>query len=288
MKKSDIYFLNEPFHILIHPYKESAVKDSNDSAHALHEAIEIKCFYEGESTLLVDAKTLNVTAGDVVVVNPYELHSTVDDGGEKKGRYHLFMVELDFFAGLKGVDIDLRHLVCENRTSFKNQYKQNKQLCEILTRIVSEYEISDEATRLSIFGLMAEFFALLLRFGKDAEKDTTGDIARYQTVIEPAIQIIRDRYSEDFTVEMLADACNVSKFHFCRIFKKVVGMTAIQYLNTYRLKIANTMIINTSRQISEIATLCGFDDVSYFCRIYKKHYGHTPKKAKLDNNTKKI
>jgi len=65
-------------------------------------------------------------------------------------------------------------------------------------------------------------------------------------------------------------------------------MTAIQYLNTYRLKIANTMIINTSRQISEIATLCGFDDVSYFCRIYKKHYGHTPKKAKLDNNTKKI
>ena len=285
MKKTNLYIFNEPFHILIHPYKESSGKNQSEVESAVHEAIEIKCFYEGESTLLIESKPIKVTAGDVVVINPYELHSTIDDGGENKGRYHLFMVELDFFSGLKNVDIDLRNLVYENRTSFKNYYKQNAAMYNILSQVVKENEIADEATRLSIFGLMAGFFAQLMRCGTDKEKESVEDIARYQTIIQPAIKMRRDRYSEQLTLEILAEACNISKFHFCRIFKRVMGTSVIQYLNSYRLKIANTMIINTGKQISEIASICGFDDVSYFCRIYKKYYGRTPKKAKLDNST---
>ena len=79
MEKSDVYFFNAPFHITIRPSKPSIVKV--DTARVVHEAIEIKCFYEGESTLLIDSKPIKVRAGDVVVINPYELHSTIDDGG---------------------------------------------------------------------------------------------------------------------------------------------------------------------------------------------------------------
>ena len=282
MKNLDVYFLNEPFHIAVRPSKASVTKD--DNAKALHEAIEIKCFYEGESTLLIDSKSIKVKAGDVVVINPYELHSTIDDGGENRGKYHLYMVELDFFSGLKNIDIDLRYLVCENRTSFKNFYGQNEVLYKILISVVKENEIADQAARLAIFGLMTQFFAELLRQGKDDEKDSPENTARYQATIEPAMQLIREKYSEELTLEVLAEACSISKFHFCRIFKKVVGMSVIQYLNSYRLKIANTMIINSTKQIGEIAGLCGFDDVSYFCRVYKKYYGCTPKKAKLEDS----
>ncbi|MBE6645135.1 MAG: helix-turn-helix transcriptional regulator [Ruminococcaceae bacterium] len=287
MKKSNVYFFNEPFHISIRPYKESVVKYQSDTARILHEAIEIKCFYEGKSTLLIESDKIEVSAGDIVVVNPYEFHQTLDDGGENRGKYHLFMVELDFFSGLKNVDMDLRHFVCENRTSFKNYYKQNGVMFNILSKVVKEHEISDESTRLAIFGLMAEFFAQLLRCGRNEEREPTDDSAHYQSIIAPAIEMIRERYAESISLEELAEVCSISKFHFCRIFKKVTEMSVIQYVNSYRLKIANTMIINTNKQISEIASLCGYDDVSYFCRIYKKHFGCTPKKAKLDNSNVK-
>lgn len=285
MEKLDLYFFNAPFHITVRPYKESEVKP--ETSRVVHEAIEIKCFYEGESTLLIDSKLIRVRAGDIVVINPYELHTTIDDGGPSRGKYHLYMVELDFFSGLKNIDIDLRHLVCENRTSFKNYFKQNKAMYNILTSIANEYEINDEATRLCVFGLMTEFFAQLLRCGRNEDKESLDNITRYQAIIEPALQLIRENYSEEITLDMLAEVCNISKFHFCRIFKKVIGMSVIQYLNSYRLKVANTMIVNSGKQIGEIASLCGFDDVSYFCRIYKKFYGCTPKKAKVDTSSKK-
>lgn len=64
---------------------------------ALHENVEIKCFYEGTATLLIESQTVRVKAGDVVVINPYEFHATVDTG-EEKGKYHLFMLPLDYFC----------------------------------------------------------------------------------------------------------------------------------------------------------------------------------------------
>ena len=57
-----------------------------------------------------------------------------------------------------------------------------------------------------------------------------------------------------------------------------MGMSAIKYLNVYRLKIADTLLTSSDRQIGEIAAICGFDDAGYFARIYKEQYGHTPSK----------
>ena len=57
-----------------------------------------------------------------------------------------------------------------------------------------------------------------------------------------------------------------------------MGVTAIQYLNTYRLKVADTLLANTDYPIGEVAAMTGFEDASYFARIYKKQFGHSPKR----------
>ena len=72
----------------------------------------------------------------------------------------------------------------------------------------------------------------------------------------------------------------VSKYHFCRVFKEVIGMSAIQYLNYYRLKIADALLQSTDKPINEIATAVGFDDTSYFSKLYKKAFGTSPKASK--------
>jgi len=280
-RTDDIYFKDKDFPIKIVPRRTSIVDDVKDSSRALHEAIEIKYFYEGDSTLLIGTDTVHARAGDIVVINPYEVHGTIDYGKEEKGKYHLIMIGLDFFSSSRSAGLDLRHVVFGKQTVFKALFKSNTDMQKILTRVVSEAEAPDEVSRLSIFGLMAEFFALLQRCGTESKKSVSSeDMIHYYTVIEPAIRMMRDDYSTRFTVDTLAEACRISKYHFCRIFKAVMGMSAIQYLNGFRLKIADTMLTNTDKSISEIASLCGFEDSSYFSRIYKKHFGYTPKQSK--------
>ena len=59
-----------------------------------------------------------------------------------------------------------------------------------------------------------------------------------------------------------------------------MGMPPMQYVNSYRIEKAQTLLKNTDRSITDIALAVGFDDASYFARIFKKQTGMTPREYK--------
>ena len=61
-----------------------------------------------------------------------------------------------------------------------------------------------------------------------------------------------------------------------KYFKKVMGTSFIDYLNEYRLSMASRLLLTTSDNILEIAAECGYDNLSYFNRLFKKKFGVTP------------
>ena len=150
---------------------------------------------------------------------------------------------------------------------------------ELMERIMQEKDEAMPASRLAIIGLISELFALLLREGiEEGEISSGAEMQRYYPVIEPAIRMIRDEYSSGrLSIDSLASVCNISRYHFCRIFKAATGQSAINYLNSYRLRIASNMLRSTNKSINEIALLSGFEDVSYFCRLYRRELGVTPR-----------
>ena len=103
---------------------------------------------------------------------------------------------------------------------------------------------------------------------------------RSYELIEPALNHIRMNYSEDISVDSLASLSKVSKYYFCRVFKTVTGKATMEYLRDYRLNIADIMLGNTNKSVSEISECCGFADENYFCRCYKARYGISPGKRK--------
>ena len=274
--KHDIQHFAPDFPILIFPERTSAISALQSSASAVHESIEIKCFYEGSSILLVGEKTITAKAGDVIVINPYEFHATLDYGGAHQGRYHLFMINADLLSEIfRGVD--LRDMIFGERLLFKNHFPADRELYDLLMKLSGEASDETPEARLAILGITAEIFSILLRRGCEEHTESRADPTLRYALIDPAIRMIRDDYSSKFTVEELSAACNISKYYFCRAFKSIMGMSAIQYLNSYRLKIAHIMLTNTSDRIREIAFACGFEDVGYFCRLYKRKFGITPK-----------
>ena len=251
---------------------------------ALHEDVEIKCFYEGAATLLIENQTINVKAGDVVVINPYEFHATVKCGEETEtGKYHLFMVPLDYLGDNK--DLDLRGLIFEQKNSFIHHFSGNEMLYNLLMQAAEEHLAQDVGCAACIRGLMSQFFVQLLRCGVSEKSDYlvgTDDIRSF-SLIEPALRHIRDNYSQGITLDELADLCGVSKHYFCRVFRAVTEKTAMEYLRDYRITVADTLLDNTDKSITEIAEICGFEGANYFCRSYKAVSGISPGKRRKSN-----
>lgn len=272
-----------PVPALIYNCSTSAVDNVEVVRKALHEDIEIKCFYEGTSTLLINSQTVAVSAGDVVVMNPYEFHATIDRGEEgNTGKYHLFMVPLDFFSGCNLPEMDLRVLLYGQKRLFGNYFARDEQLYQLLLAAAREYNNQETAWQARVYGLLMEVFSLLVRRGvKSTEQENDiNEVMRSYRLIEPALRHIRDHYMNPVSVEELATMCQVSKHYFCRVFKNAMGKTAMEYLQEYRLMIADVMLGNTDKSIAQIAAGCGFESGNYFGRCYKQYFGISPSKRR--------
>jgi two-component system response regulator YesN len=144
----------------------------------------------------------------------------------------------------------------------------------------NEYKNGETACESVIRGLMLQLFALLLRAGtEDTLSNAKKESAHYK-LIEPALRHIRDNYAGSIDIDGLALMCGLSKHYFCHIFKAVTGQSAMVYLNDYRIKVANTLLMHTEKSVADIAEECGFEGTNYFCRRYKNFYGISPGKRR--------
>lgn len=95
--------------------------------------------------------------------------------------------------------------------------------------------------------------------------------------LKQVLRYIEDHYAEEITLENLAAIAGMNPKYFCRFFRQITQRTPINYLNYYRIECAREQLSTTDSTITEIALNCGFNDISYFIKIFKKYMGITPK-----------
>lgn len=100
--------------------------------------------------------------------------------------------------------------------------------------------------------------------------------------IEAAVDYIRRHYSEALSIDDLLRDIPLSKYHFIRIFRRIMGSTPYQYLMNYRISQAKTALRSSDLGIGEIAFSCGFTDVSNFIAQFRKQTGQTPSQYRKD------
>lgn len=106
----------------------------------------------------------------------------------------------------------------------------------------------------------------------------SGKNLREATRIKQMLQYIQAHYAEEIRTEDIANSASISVSECLRCFKNTIHTTPIQYTIEYRIQKAAELLKSTDLNITEIGTRCGFVDMSYFTRIFKRTYGCTPKK----------
>lgn len=101
---------------------------------------------------------------------------------------------------------------------------------------------------------------------------------KHQNVIFKTTAFIKEHLTEKLTLDQAAEQVYLSKSYFCRIIKDELGCTFTEYVNRLRIERSKTLLRATCMSIAEIACAVGFDDQSYFTRIFKKQTGIVPGK----------
>jgi YesN/AraC family two-component response regulator len=101
---------------------------------------------------------------------------------------------------------------------------------------------------------------------------------RHFTALRKAERYIWENYTRKISLQEIADASGLSAPYFSTIFKEEMGENLSSYLNRLRVEKAAAMLVATNKPISGVAAACGFEDQSWFSKIFKNNTGLTPGK----------
>lgn len=124
----------------------------------------------------------------------------------------------------------------------------------------------------------------LRTLGEDYAKTISSE--EESDVIEAVRKYIDQHINEELVVEKLSQMAYVSQNHLTRSFKKKFGMTVIDYITEHRLTLAESMLKNTNKTVTMIADEVGYFDYVYFSKLFKRHYGMTPREYRIVTKSK--
>ena len=118
------------------------------------------------------------------------------------------------------------------------------------------------------------FYKIILEIEKEWSKRTPS-VANQN--LSDAIDYIHMNFSSgDVSVDKLAKMCNMSDTYFRRLFVAEFGITPLRYINDLRMTQISELLQANYCSIEDIAELCGFNNVNYFCVFVKKETGMSP------------
>ena len=122
-------------------------------------------------------------------------------------------------------------------------------------------------------------YMLISRFLKDAQPKRSSSDSRIINVVN----LIRKNIDKNIDIDTLAGLSCLSKDHFIRLFKSEMKTTPLQYIVKKKIEKAQLLLITKDLAIKEIAYTLGYDNYSYFIKIFKKQTGLTPQTYKESN-----
>lgn len=262
--------------------------------HHWHDEAEILYFSGGEFRLEINMEDFPITSECLYFINPGELHSIISESSDShwedavvfspgilsfdscdEAQIHLIQPvrkgSLLFPRCIKPVHpafAPVRNAFLDIMRSFGQTSREENPSAD------SSLVTDDLTSQLYIKSYLLFILATLSanRLLTPTERNMDKRVESIKTVLT----YIRENYREKIYVADLAGQVNLNEQYFCRLFKKAIGSSPIEYINEYRIKQTRRLLEETELSVTEICMECGYNNLGNFLREFRKYTDMTP------------
>jgi AraC-like DNA-binding protein len=272
---NDIIFEN-PYLPVFHSTESISDRSAHSEMSHWHDDLELIVVGKGTLLCKTGGTEFELLSGDVCFINRKQLHRIQSVDSPEN---HIVLI-----IGTK--------LLMQNPQVYEKFFRpmlEDAQFSHVrfagnescAARIKNEISIIEERMQKKECGYELDVLSSVFRLGKYLyiayrNEENNGLIDNNALIQQKMAEYIYEHFSDNLTLEDIAQVGNISKSQASKLFRKYAGLSPISYLNRHRLEISLNLLRSTSEPIADVAQRCGFSDQSYFNRLFLREYGTTP------------
>ena len=237
-----------------------------------HDFYEVYFLLNGNVAYWVEGRIIRLQPGDLLFINPMELHRPMTDDGKPVCERFVLWVNKEYLEKLSGDQVELAGCFDTSLPNHSHLIRPPSAERAVLTarmgELVRECYSKEFGSELSAQGIFLQLMVQLNRLARHAEGKQEGE--QLSPLVENAMHYIGEHLNTPLSLELLAGELFVSKYHLSHAFSRDVGVSVYRYILMRRL-------LTAGESAGQVCRSCGFADYTSFYRAFKSEYGVSPR-----------
>ena len=249
--------------------------ENNTSFMHRHHCLELNLCLGGRGRYIIGETEYPVERGDLFVINDLEYHHAVNLSGDLCLLVVVFAPDMILKAG---EDYNLIRTFYEWKRGFQHRLTDARDVATLMEEMEREFTARQTGYEPILKATLLKLLALLYRRFMLTES-AAEQVRKFQTaygVLAPALFYIDAHLAEPLSLKRLAEEVSLHANYFSGQFSALMRMTVSEYILQKRLRRAATLLVTTDQSVLSVAMESGFANVSYFNRMFRKHFSLTP------------
>lgn len=235
-----------------------------------HDSYLLLYTIKGSGTVVSDKVSLAALPHNAVMINCHNYHKYFSNNEE----WEFIWIHLKGSAVAAMFDVLYPNAV--NIISVKDFLSFEQQLSELICNVTKNNVLSSISTSSQIHDVLNTLVIYTIENEQKSQKRQHSDD------INVVIDFIQNNYSDSISIDDMIQNIHISKYHFIRLFHRIMGTTPYNYLTNYRINKSKLLLRTTNKSIAEISEECGFLDTSNFISQFKKNTNQKPTDYRRD------
>lgn len=237
-----------------------------------HTNIELIRILSGKLFVKLDDREYEGSRGDIFIVNSETVHGATPQ--DCVYECIVFNPEIVPYIYENGESVVAN--LASGVFRFDEKPSKNTSLYKYVNEIFDTLKMDNAAPKYMALALLCKLFASVIEEKAYSTYLPADKKSASVKKLKKILKYIRDSYGKNITLDDMAKETNMSPKYFCTFFKEMTNKTPFDYLISYRTEKAAHLLTNTDTPVTDIAFDCGFNDLSYFIKTFKKYFGCSP------------
>lgn len=258
-----------------------------------HDSIEVLYILDGETTVNIDQQLFTLHQNEYIILDSKVIHST-----SCKTFSHFLIIQIPYrFLKTYIPDIDYIHFqnICSVPASSSDRESSNcvipevsilEELRSILEQLVLLWNTKPQGYPLKYYSYIFDLLYIMnTHFKTEISQSEYHQSEKYMERLTSVMSYVKQHYTEAVSLQDISDYLALNPAYFTRFFKKYMGMTFTEYLNSIRLRYIYEDVLSTDLPIQTILEKNGFTNYKLFMRMFRETYGGTPSQKRKESLT---